>query len=146
MIIRFKNTDLKAEILKRAVLTLYKWAGDGDSDYNAFTLKQQIYLLDDLSLYVDDDMDEEYSGLFLKDLRTFGFLEEDADVIVPRVYKPLPDDWVPPPWLDRVNTEGEPDTENVIDLGDLHPEIYDDGLFEQEMREIVNRSWDDEDE
>ena len=43
-------------------------------------------------------------------------------------------------------TTEEPDTENVIDLGDLHPEIYDDGLFEQEMREIVNRSWDDEDE
>ena len=47
-------------------------------------LKEHIYLLDNGDLHIDDDFDTELSGIFLKAMRVHHFLEEDAEIVVPR--------------------------------------------------------------
>lgn len=152
MVIKFKNSELKADLLKRAMTSGYQWgeecySPDGNGiPYNVFELKQRIHLNPDMSLYADDNMDQDTLGQFLKILRGHGFHEEDADVIVPRVYPPLPDDCTPPSSCHCDDKPDDDDPDNIVDLDDLHPEIHDDGNFEREILEIQNESWSDDDE
>ena len=75
MVIRFKNTaNLHAAVQDSYERTLPENA----------TLKEHIYLLDNGDLYIDDDFDSEISGIFLKAMRIHDYLEEDAEIVVPR--------------------------------------------------------------
>ena len=87
MIIRFRHAFARANDLRDAVNKGYlRIAGpegvqEGDERYTAFDLKRRIYLKDNLDLVVDDTLPEEISGQFMMCLRSFGFLEEQAEII-----------------------------------------------------------------
>ena len=120
MVIRFNDTMYRAAELRDAVYACYVAAAGPDGfvedgvQYTPFTLKEHVHLLDNYDLYIDDDYHSDLTGMFMMALRGYGFLEEKAEVIVPRI--------------DR-----EP-RKTVI----LPDTAWDDGKFEEEMEEILN--------
>ncbi len=87
MVIRFRHAFARANDLRDAVNKGYlRIAGpdgveeDGEH-FTAFDLKRRIYLKENLDLVVDDTLPEEISGQFMMVLRSFGFLEEQAEII-----------------------------------------------------------------
>ena len=87
MLIRFRHIMARANELREAVNQGYlRVAGpDGVSAdgewFTVFDVKRRIYLKDNLDLYVDDTLPEDISGQFMMCLRSFGFLEEEAEII-----------------------------------------------------------------
>ena len=87
MIIRFNHAFARVNDLRDAVNKGYlRIAGpegveaDGEQ-FTVFDMKRRIYLKDNLDLYIDDTLPEDISGQFMMVLRSFGFLEEQAEII-----------------------------------------------------------------
>lgn len=141
MIIRFNDIEYRAAELRDAVYWCYANTLGSESciedgvEYTPFVIKQHIYLLDNYDLYIDDAFNGEIAGMFMQALRSKGFLEEKAQIIVPKVYRdtrpfapPIPDD---APDADEGN--------NIECFEDHLPDtVWDDGKFEAEMNEILN--------
>lgn len=138
MVIRFNDLQYRAVELRDAVYACYAKIAGADGfiedgvEYTPFTLKEHIYLLDNYDLYIDDDFNDEIAGMFMQALRSHRFLEEKAEVIVPRVH------------MDERRTiihddEAIPDDDNIERFEDHLPDtVWDDGKFEEEMNEILN--------
>ena len=86
MVLRFTHmlaiADKAESMINRACRDLC-----GSSFIEFGKLKQQFYLMPNLDLFIDDDMDEECSGYILKCLRAIGFLQEKAEVVVPNKHR-----------------------------------------------------------
>jgi len=87
MVIRFNSAFARANELRDAVREGYvRVAGatgaqaDGEQ-FTLFDVKRRVYLMDNLDLYVDDALPEDISGQFMMVLRSFGFLEEQAEIM-----------------------------------------------------------------
>ena len=105
MVIRFHKTALKAAELRKAVYASYvattglEGFVENGIQYTPFTIKEHIHLTDSFDLFIDDACEPEVTGIFMQAMRAHGFLAEDADVIVPRVYTDTTK-YVPPAGLD----------------------------------------------
>ena len=108
--------------------------------HTAFTIKEHFHVLDNGDLYVDDDYSEEITGMLLQGLRGQHYLVENAEIIVPKVYKKAT---TPAPVFLRDADDGNDD--NIVRYEDMLPDsAFDDGHFEEEMEEIERGKWDDE--
>ena len=138
MVIRFNDTMYRAAELRDAVYACYVAAAGPDGfvengvQYTPFTLKEHVYLLDNYDLYIDDDYNPNLTGMFMMALRGYGFREEKAEIIVPRVFKDQTDTPIP-------HSEPVPEDDNIVRFEDYLPDTaWDDGKFEEEMNEILN--------
>ena len=138
MVIRFNDTMYRAAELRDAVYACYVAATGPDGfvedgvQYTPFTLKEHVHLLDNYDLYIDDDYHSDLTGMFMMALRGYGFLEEKAEVIVPRVDRE-------PRKTVILDTEPIPEDDNIERFEDHLPDnAWDDGKFEEEMEEILN--------
>ena len=141
MVIRFNDIEYRAAELRDAVYWCYantlgaECCIEDGVEYTPFVIKQHIYLLDNYDLYIDDDFNDEISGMFMHALRGKGFLGEKAQIIVPRVYKNR-SHFIPPV---SPNTSDVDEDDNIERLADHLPDTaWDDGKFEEEMNEILN--------
>lgn len=113
---------------------------EGGVHHTAFTIKEHFHVQDNGNLYVDDDYDEETTGMLLQGLRAQHYLIENAEIIVPRKLKepaePLPV---------FLRDDDDNDDETIARFEDYRPDsAFDDGHFEEEMEEIARGDWDDE--
>ena len=141
MVIRFNDLQYRAVELRDAVYACYAKITGADGfiedgvEYTPFTLKEHIYLLYNYDLYIDDDFNDEIAGMFMQALRSKGFLEEKAQIIVPKEYKD-PEPFIPPASPNTSNADEDNNIERFEDhLPDTH---WDDGKFEEEMNKIHN--------
>ena len=87
LVIRYERASVLPDKMRQAVRETYVRIAspygievDGKF-YSPFDLKRNIYLLDNLDLFIDDSVPELVYGYFLKVLRCYGFM--DYMVIVP---------------------------------------------------------------
>ena len=146
MLIRFKGMPVLANDLRqdlnRAIAILC--GPDGftadDKQYTVFTLKSQIFVRPNGDLFIDDNLVEDISGQLMEALRVHGFLIEKAEIIEPRK-RPINALFTPPVLMNKSPAEDD----NIIPFEDLLPETaFDDGRFEEEMREIAMRDPEDD--
>lgn len=147
MVIRFKGMPLMADVLRKQVNRLIADMGGAEGfmedgvHHTAFTIKQHFYVQPNGDLYVDDDYDEEVTGMLLQGLRAHHHLVEDAEIIVPRKLKE-PAEHLP---IFLRDDDDDDDDENIARFEDYLPDTaFDDGHFEEEMEEIARGDWDDE--
>ena len=139
MVIRYKGmpvlaNDLRQDLNKAIAIMC---GPDGftvdDKQYTVFTLKRQIFVRPNGDLFIDDDLVEDISGQLMEALRAHGFLIEKAEIIEPRkrlINTPI----TPPVWMNDSPAEDD----NIILFEDLLPDTaFDDGRFEEEMREFA---------
>ena len=146
MVILFKNmpvlaNDLRQDLNKAIANTcgLDGFTVD-DKQYTVFSLRRQIYVQPNGALFVDDDLDEGISGYLLEALRSQGYLIEDAKIIVPA--KKRENISYVPPFRMQVSPAEE---DNIIRFEDLLPDsAFDDGRFEEEMREFAQHNPNDD--
>ena len=145
MVIRFKHTEMKADLLRARFTWIVNNFDHGNTDLtennplSPFSIRKHMYLLPDCSLFIDDDYysdpeTHEICGQILVYLRAHGF--SDGDIIVPRKFSDQPidtDSDITNHDDDASKTAAYDPDDDIIDLGDLHPEIYDDGHFEEEF-------------
>ena len=141
MVIRFNNLQYREAELRDAVYACYAKIAGADGfiedgvEYTPFTLKEHIYLLDNYDLYIDDDFNDEIAGMFIQALRGKGFLEEKAQIIVPKVYKDR-SYFIPPV---STNTSDADEDDNIERFEDHLPDsAWDDGKYREEIYEIYN--------
>ena len=86
MILRFQHmlaiADKAEGMINRACRDL---CGSSFTEFGE--LKRQFYIMPNLDVFIDDDMDSESSGYILKCLRAVGFLSEKAEVVVPNKHR-----------------------------------------------------------
>ena len=140
MIIRFKGMPFKEVSLRTVVARLISETPTYEENgvlYSPFTIKNHFYVMPGGDLYIDDDYDEELTGMLLQGIYAKGY-DRDA-IIVPRMYEQLPNAGIP------VIREDTPEETDILNFEDFLPdEAFDDGHFEEEMRDILNMDPDDE--
>ena len=155
MIIGFKNIQAYPQKLRDALRELYLnpvgfYMTEDEEHferYDPFTLKRDLYVRDDLTVYIDDRM----CGESIKQLFDYLLRRHSLDwyIIENHVYPQVYLDRCAREWAERKREEEErlaslppqgPD--NVYSIEDYFPpEHFDDGHFEEEMREIFGEDW-----
>ena len=148
MVIRFKGMPLMADLLRKQVDEQIAGMAGADGvwedgvHYTAFSLKQHFYVQPNGDLYVDDDCDEEVTGMLLQGLRAQHHLIENAEIIVPRKLNGPAEHF---PVILHDDDEGNDD--NIARFEDYLPDsAFDDGHFQEEMEQIARGEWDDDDD
>ena len=148
MVIRFKGMPFKEASLRAVVARLISETPTYEENgvlYSPFTIKNHFYVMPGGDLYIDDDYDEELTGMMLQGIYAKGY---DRDtIVVPRMYKHLPDAEIPVIREDTPEDapEDAPEDTDILNFEDFLPdEAFDDGHFEEEMRDILNMDPDDE--
>lgn len=84
MVIRYERAAVLPGQMRQAVLETYVRLVSPDGIevdgkfYSPFDIKRNIYLLDNLDLFIDDSLPETVYGEFLKILRCYNFLDYEV--------------------------------------------------------------------
>ena len=147
MVIRFKYmpamaNDLRHELNRLIIETCGPEGGftENGVSYTVFSLGRQMHVQPNGDLFIDDDLDEIIYGYILQGLRAKSYLVEQGEIIVPQKVT-HPENYTPPIEFNDVPVEDD----NIVQFEDFLPDsAFDDGHFEEEMREIMLSHQDDD--